>query len=150
MKQHYPTAPSVLELAATLGRPVSAIWSRAEALGLLRRGQSGSKRRPCPWTEEQLAYLARAWGKETLATITATLKTYYRTAKKRAASLGLDPTVYDSGRTRVDSEENPTGQRMPRPTDAPPGTEAKIQVLMERVERGEVLFHPRDRKADVR
>jgi hypothetical protein len=35
--------------------------------------------------------------------------------------------------------------RLPaEPTDAVPGTEKKIRVLMARAERGEALFHPRD------
>lgn len=34
--------------------------------------------------------------------------------------------------------------RWPEPTDAPPGTEAKIEVLRGRAERGEILYHPDD------
>jgi hypothetical protein len=34
--------------------------------------------------------------------------------------------------------------KVPAPTDALPGTEAKIQVLAERFRRGEALFHPLD------
>lgn len=34
--------------------------------------------------------------------------------------------------------------RMPQPTDAWPGSAAKIEVLRERLERKEVLFHPDD------
>lgn len=32
-----------------------------------------------------------------------------------------------------------------RPTDAQPGTREKFQILCDRIERGEQLFHPRDR-----
>lgn len=36
------------------------------------------------------------------------------------------------------------GRRPTEPTDAVPGTEKKIRVLMARAERGEALFHPQD------
>ena len=35
---------------------------------------------------------------------------------------------------------------LPAPTDALPGTEEKIKVLMERYERNEQLWHPADRR----
>ena len=35
-------------------------------------------------------------------------------------------------------------RRVPEPTDALPGSEAKILVLIGRAERGESLWHPRD------
>lgn len=33
---------------------------------------------------------------------------------------------------------------LPQTTNAMPGTEEKIQVMMQRAERGEALFHPMD------
>jgi hypothetical protein len=36
------------------------------------------------------------------------------------------------------------GYRLPEPTDALPGTEAKVRVLEERARRREQLFHPQD------
>jgi hypothetical protein len=35
---------------------------------------------------------------------------------------------------------------LPLPTDAPPGTEAKVLVLCDRARRHEQLFHPQDAK----
>ena len=35
---------------------------------------------------------------------------------------------------------------MPEPTDAIPGSAEKIAILEQRVQRGEVLHHPKDRK----
>lgn len=37
-----------------------------------------------------------------------------------------------------------TGRLLPEPTAARPGTPEKIQVMIERAERGELLFHPLD------
>src|SRR5262249_21075557 len=41
--------------------------------------------------------------------------------------------------------------RLPEePTDAAPGSEEKIQILMQRAERGEALWHPLDAATDLR
>jgi len=36
------------------------------------------------------------------------------------------------------------------PTDAPPGSEAKVEIMTRRAEQGRALFHKRDRKIDRR
>ncbi len=41
----------------------------------------------------------------------------------------------------------PMPTREPEPTDALPGTEAKVEVLTQRLWSGEALFHPADMKA---
>jgi hypothetical protein len=46
----------------------------------------------------------------------------------------------------LDAVFPPSGE----PTDAPPGTEARLQVYALRAERHEPLFHPQDTYADAR
>lgn len=38
---------------------------------------------------------------------------------------------------------------LPQPTDAKPGTEAKVQVLVRRARREELLWHPTDAKPSI-
>ncbi len=42
-----------------------------------------------------------------------------------------------------EQEEDPPG--WPSPTDAPPGSSEKVEVLRRRVENGQKLWHPDDR-----
>lgn len=42
-----------------------------------------------------------------------------------------------------EQEEDPPG--WPSPTDAPPGSPEKVEVLRRRFENGQKLWHPRDR-----
>lgn len=44
----------------------------------------------------------------------------------------------------------PLGRSHGVPTQAPPGTSAKLQVMEERAELGLSLFHPRDSQPDTR
>ena len=40
------------------------------------------------------------------------------------------------------------GNILPEPTDAPPGTEAKVRVLEERARLGQALWHPLDSREE--
>lgn len=44
-----------------------------------------------------------------------------------------------------DDEQEEDPPYLPIPTDAPPGSPEKIEVLRRRVENGQKLWHPRDR-----
>ena len=50
------------------------------------------------------------------------------------------------GREDKDYDERPTPKH---PTNALPGTEAKIRVLEERVKTGLALWHPDDKRYDL-
>ncbi len=55
----------------------------------------------------------------------------------------LAPMKRDAGRRGL-GRENKTGALPAEPTNAQPGTEAKIVVLMARVAQGVALWHPDD------
>jgi hypothetical protein len=54
-----------------------------------------------------------------------------------------DDSVYGA-LMRVGHDEDFEPQRLPEPTDAPPGSLEKLLLLTQRVIRGEVLHHPED------
>lgn len=50
----------------------------------------------------------------------------------------------DGRRYSVGTRDTPTPRVLPEPTDALPGTPEKIAVLLERLSRGQILWHPLD------
>ncbi len=76
---------------------------------------------------------------------------YRRLHRRRLCS----PCYYRPGvRRRYDPKVVPPGSRVGRlpgrPTEAVPGSEAKIQIMIARVARGERPCHPDDARSDTR
>jgi hypothetical protein len=57
--------------------------------------------------------------------------------------------LYPSTSKYVGRSVGASGKLMPAPTDAPPGSEAKLQVLIERAENNQALWHPLDAREGV-
>jgi len=129
---------STAAIARALRVSSPTIHSKLDVLNIARNKRNYNKRRP--WTDSDTEKLQQwFYDGETCRTIAARLQRTTSSIENKLAALGH----YGNGEDY--SEPDPCGALDDTPCSSGPGSQAKVETMRNRLERGVELWHPNDK-----